>query len=97
MALGLSEDEFWRRTPRQLARTFEAHGRRLRRQHNEAMTLAWHVAALPRMKTFPALAKLLVPIDGRPRRVRQSPEQMLAIARMMAGVAVPATPTMKGG
>lgn len=90
MALGLAEDDFWRRTPRQIARTFEAHGQRLRREHNDRMSLAWHIAAMPKMKKFPALKKLLVSVEGGQRhRVRQTPEQMLMIAKVMAGMSFP--------
>lgn len=46
------------------------------------MSLAWHIAALPKMKRFPALKKLQVPLTG--RRKRQTPGQMLAIAKMIA-------------
>jgi hypothetical protein len=84
-ALGLSEDDFWRRTPRQIMRTFEAYVRKQQREHNERMSLAWHIAALPRMKTFPSSPqKLFVKIKDPRRRPRQTPEQMLAIAKQWA-------------
>ncbi|RZJ19125.1 MAG: hypothetical protein EON91_02710 [Brevundimonas sp.] len=48
-------------------------------QQNRAW-LAWHIAALPRLKKFPALDKLL----GRRRRVRsQAPDELLANIKRM--------------
>jgi hypothetical protein len=46
------------------------------------MSLAWHIAALQRVRKMPKLDRLLVKVR---QQRRQTPEQMLAIVRMMAG------------
>jgi hypothetical protein len=52
------------------------------RQHNERAWLAWHIGALSRpLKKFPPLDALRIKT---PSRARQSAEQQLAIAKMMA-------------
>lgn len=53
---------------------------------------AWHVVRLGHFnpKKFPALDKLMVKgARAAARRPRQSPEQMLAICQMMAGMSFP--------
>lgn len=54
------------------------------------MSLAWHVAMLSRrdLKKFPKHDSLMVKV-GRKERVRQTPEQMLAMCKVMAGIAFP--------
>lgn len=84
MALGLSEDAFWRSTPRQIVRTFRAHSLRQQRDHNDRAWLAWHVAFLTRVepKKFPKLEKLLAraPVG---RRKPQTAQQQQAIMTAM--------------
>ncbi|MBR1193240.1 hypothetical protein [Bradyrhizobium sp. AUGA SZCCT0160] len=48
----------------------------LEREHNDRAWLAWHTAALPRSKKFPALKKLMIR-----ERHTQTAEQMLAVAK----------------
>ena len=84
MSLGLSEDDFWRKTARQVKRQFKAKSAQLRREHNERMSLAWHVAALPRYKKFPDLKKLLARETSAARRPVQTSEQQWAIFGAMA-------------
>lgn len=84
MSFGLDPDAFWRKTPRELSLIFAGAGDRLRREQDERMSLAWHVAALMRTdaRKFPKLEKLLSRSARRGPRPRQTPEQMLAIARL---------------
>ncbi|WP_441280504.1 hypothetical protein [Tardiphaga sp. 862_B3_N1_1] len=82
MSLGLSEDEFWRKTPRQTARIFKGKAAQLRREHNERAWLAWHTAVIPRQKKIPELKKLLAP-DPKARR-QQTPDQQWAVFQAMA-------------
>jgi len=56
----------------------KARAARLMRDHNELAWLAWHVEALRRTKKIPPLRKLQTREQQRPR---QSPQQMLAIAK----------------
>lgn len=71
--------------------TFAAHGDRMQREHNERMALAWHTGALARwplksrgVPDFPDLSKLLAK-TGTHRRAhrKQTPEEMLAMAKMI--------------
>lgn len=50
----------------------------MQREQNERAWLAWHTAVLPRAKKFPPLSKLLM---KNKTRVRQTPDQMLAVVR----------------
>lgn len=52
----------------------------MEREHNDRMSLAWHIAALPRTKRFPKLEKLLVKQTA--TRKRQTWQQQLAIMDM---------------
>ncbi|WP_051057052.1 hypothetical protein [Bradyrhizobium yuanmingense] len=76
MACGLDPDAFWSKTPRQVSLIFAGKQAQFTREHNERAWLAYHTAALPRMKKFPKLRTLLAR-DRKP----QSPDQMLAIAK----------------
>ncbi|RUT32645.1 hypothetical protein EMQ25_05730 [Arsenicitalea aurantiaca] len=51
---------------------------RIEREHDDRMSLAWHIAALPRGKKFPELKKLLIG-QKRHRPQRQSWEAQAAI------------------
>lgn len=59
------------------------------REHNERAWLAYHIAALPRAKKFPKIEAMMIKGDARRRRIRQTPEQMMAICRMMAATSFP--------
>lgn len=67
--LGYDIDSFWDQTPRTLGLAFDAGNEKLRIEHNERAWLAWHTAALHRVKRPPALSKLQVarPVSGRPQ------------------------------
>lgn len=57
-------------------------GRVIEREQQSRAWLAWHVAALPRMKKFPKLESLM----GVKRTVRaQTPEEMAASIKLMFG------------
>lgn len=71
---------FWRLTLREIAVILKGFSVRLEREHNDRAWLAWHVAALPRAKKFPALKDMQT---KQPRKVRRkTPEEMLSIAHM---------------
>ncbi len=58
MELGLEPERFWHITPREMAREIKGKVAFFARQHAENAWLAWHVAALSRMKRLPPLSKL---------------------------------------
>lgn len=62
-------------TPRVFGIVVKAHAEVLRREHRGRAWQAWHTAALPRMKRFPALEKLLG--IGRTAQA-QTPDEMRA-------------------
>lgn len=76
----MKEERFWRVTPRQYLRQMKGRASELRRAHNDRAWLAWHAAALPRMKKFPELKKLVI----RDPAAAQTAEQMMAIAKQWA-------------
>lgn len=78
MSLGFDEDDFWRKTPRQIATAFKGKAAQFRREHNERAWMVWHIVAMPRSKRLPPIRKLMV--KDRDRRP-QSSEQMLSIAK----------------
>lgn len=90
IGLGLSEDDFWRKTPRQIQLHFDGRALALKREHNERAWLAYHVAVLSRIKQIPPL-HTLQDRTGVKRRV-QTPEEMLAIARMFVSAPRVQTP-----
>lgn len=57
---------------------------RMRREHNTAAWLAWHIEGLARSKRMPKLKSLLVG-DGKPKRPQTWQEQY-AIAQMWQSV-----------
>ncbi len=83
--IGLSRDEFWDLTFRDLVQEFVVARRQAYESHDRDMTNAWTVAALMRQKELPKLDKLLV----RPRRRRQSvKEQRAAMYSLAASMGV---------
>lgn len=76
MALGFSEDEFWRKTPRQIDRAFRGAVAAEERRHNLFAWHAWHVVAMPRMKKLPKLEKLQF---RKRNRKLPTPDQMWAM------------------
>lgn len=69
--------------------------RKSSREHNQRAWIAWHIAALSRVRKFPKLETLLVKDRAAARRRRQTPDQMLAIAKMMAGMSFPSIRSSK--
>jgi hypothetical protein len=59
VSLGFSPDAFWDQTFETLQICLDGKADALEREHNERAWLAWHIAAMPRMKDFPKLEKLL--------------------------------------
>lgn len=78
--MGLDENTFWRKTPRQIVRTLQAKGEQFKREHNERAWLAWHIAALPRAKKFPKLEDLM----KRGPRKAMTPDQIFDAMRAIA-------------
>jgi hypothetical protein len=71
----------------------------LAREHNARAWLAWHAAKLGQSnpKKFPKLKSLEVAVGGSAkRRQRQTPEQMLMVAKLMAGMSFPEITKPKG-
>lgn len=60
--------QVWAMTTSELRLTLEGLAERSRREHERDVTLAWHIAALYRSKSFPALNRLL---DRRTRRLSE--------------------------
>lgn len=58
MAAGIGVTEFWDLTPGETVALVRA---RLRRERERDLWLAWHIAALGRVKKFPSLKRLLRP------------------------------------
>lgn len=66
--MGLSVAEFWDLTPKELGIHFEADLWRQTQQAQQAVSLAWYVAALSRVKKLPPLRQLLQGQEARPLR-----------------------------
>jgi hypothetical protein len=73
---GFDPETFWDITPRELKLLSEATARRFEREHNARAWLAWHIAALQRMKKLPDLKRMTMKNTSRPR---QTWRQQLAI------------------
>ena len=58
---GGSVSEFWDMTPREVHALIEADNWRRDQAQRGRAWLAWHIAALQRVKRFPALARLMGP------------------------------------
>lgn len=84
MAMGFEPDAFWDQTVRTITLAFQATTQRLEREHNERMSLAWHVAALSRTKKLPKLQTMLA--RSTVKRAPQSWQQQLEIAKMWTAV-----------
>lgn len=80
LEIGQDQSQFWQLTPRLVFLTIEAAARRLEREHNDRAWLAWHVAALTRVKKMPKLQSLTV---KRRRRRPQTWQEQLAICKMI--------------
>jgi hypothetical protein len=80
---GQSPDTFWRRTLREIRAVLEGVGNRMRREHDERMSLAWHVAALTRATKMPKLRELMIG-PQREARPQTMDEQKAAIDGWLA-------------
>lgn len=76
IAAGFGPARFWMITPREAEREMLGAQKRLEREANERMSLAWHIVALDRTKKLPKLETLLIKENGRIGR-RQTPEDHL--------------------
>lgn len=62
MKCGVTVAEFWAMTPRETTMAIEAAIWRDERAQKQALSLAWHTAALGRQKRMPGLKQLLVKV-----------------------------------
>lgn len=76
---GQDPSQFWGLTPRELNIVLDGSAERLKREHNDRAWLAWHGAALGRIKKFPKLDTLLIKGDRKPKRGKTI-EEMISIA-----------------
>lgn len=78
---GQDAEQFWRFTPRLFRLWMEARLKARKYDHQANAWLAWHTAALPLMKKFPALEDLM----GVKRKARQqTASEMEAILKAWA-------------
>ncbi|WP_196302184.1 hypothetical protein, partial [Streptococcus pneumoniae] len=68
ISFDLDPDLFWMQTPIEYRLRLDGVSKRFEREHQGRVWLAWHIAALPKIKTFPALDKLM---GVKPRRQTQ--------------------------
>ena len=74
VSLGFDAQRFWQITPKEFDREMRGARKRLEREADERMSLAWHIVALDRTKKLPKLETLL--ISGKsPRGKAQTPEE----------------------
>jgi hypothetical protein len=76
VSAGLDPAEFWKQTPKSFVAVMEGAARRHRRDFELAITGAWHAEAFARQKRLKGLADY---IGEKPKRRKQSPEEMFAI------------------
>ena len=77
--MGLDPDRFWKLTLPEVFREMRAAVKRSRREHNERMGHAWHVAALYRSQKMPKLKQLLISETHGQKPRRQTWQEMQAI------------------
>ncbi len=65
---------------------FEANARRLRREHNDRVQLAYEIVRLTRMPKPPPLKQLLIPLDPPANPVAPWAAQRAAEKRALAAV-----------
>lgn len=83
MEAGFDPDAFWRQTPRLFDIAIRARIRVKEQDQQARAWLAWHVAALPKMKRFPGLSDLL----GIKRKAKlQTPDEIEAGLKRMFGM-----------
>lgn len=77
--MGGDPDRFWRLTPRETQREFEAMGRKAENEHRARAWLAWNTATMPNWRKIPSLADFLQIKKSAPRIApRQSADVQLA-------------------
>ena len=76
MAAGFEPGRFWQITPKEVDREMLGARKRLEREADERMSLAWHIVALDRTKKLPKLETLLIS-TRRPAGRRQTHEEHL--------------------
>lgn len=80
MAAGQDPALFWRITLREVSIVLKGAEAALRRRHDDAAWLAWHIEALSRTKKLPKLKEML---SAQPRkRRRMTPEEMVSMAHL---------------
>ncbi|WP_374649027.1 phage tail assembly chaperone [Rhizorhabdus sp.] len=73
--MGCDPEQFWRLTPREIARVFEGAAARAQVDSDRAITIGHMTAALGRVKKFPRLSTLLSPKKPKPKRGQSKPWQ----------------------
>lgn len=76
---GLDPSLFWRLTAREIAVILDGVSNRLKREHNDRASLAWHIEALARSKKLPKLKDLMHDAPKKSKQ-RQTVEEQIAIA-----------------
>lgn len=79
MEAGQEPSLFWRLTLREISVILDGAASRLKREHNDRAWLAWHVAALGRLKKLPKLKDMMH--GEKPRGRKMTPEQLEAATR----------------
>lgn len=79
-AQGLSPDEFWHMTPRELAHVFGGAAERQRRTHDLAMTEAWWASHWSLLKNPPSLSDVLNRDAPKPKQDWQAMKAALMAA-----------------
>jgi hypothetical protein len=74
----------WGLTPRIAAAVLRGAHRRVLDEHNDRAWMAWHVAALQRMKRMPRLGELLAR-EHKPQSTQDMVAMFEAITRMHGG------------
>lgn len=64
---------------REVDREMRGASRRLERENNERMSLAWHIVAIDRSKKLPKLETLMRNNGGKPRRPQTEEEKLFAM------------------
>jgi hypothetical protein len=77
VSLGFDPERFWQITLREVDREMRGARKRLEREADERMSLAWHIVALDRTKKLPKLETLLIGNKGTRNSRRQTPEEHL--------------------
>jgi len=90
VSCGLDPARFWALTPRELSLHVAGARERFIREHNENMSLAWHVARLnayapQKAREFPKLESLLHSEGPKPGPVQSVEDQIAVLKGIFAG------------